>query len=254
MSEAPGLHDLALMRAVPMFSALPPPVLEAVLSCSKVRRHARHDMLFEQDDPAREFYLVLDGWTKLFRLTAGGDEAVVGVFTRGECFGEAPCLSGGRYPVSAQTVTDARLLAIPANQIVEQIRRRPEIGLAMLASTSLHLKNLVDQIEELTARTGPQRLAEFLVGLARPAEKGSCTMTLPYEKTLIAGRLGMKPESLSRAFQRLRGAGVSIDHDTVTLQSVARLAEFAGRERVMAIGCPGLRAGYCRPLALARTA
>jgi len=253
MNEAPGPHDLALMRAVPMFSALPPPALQAILSTSRVRRHARHDILFEQDDPAGEFYLVLEGWTKLFRVTAGGDEAVVGVFTRGECFGEAPCLSGGRYPVSGQTVTEARLLAIPADRIVEQIRRRPEIGLAMLASTSLHLKRLVDQIEELKARTGPQRLAEFLAGLARPAE-GACTMTLPYEKMLIAGRLGMKPESLSRAFQRLRGVGVSIDNHTVTVQSVARLSEFAGRERIMATGCPGLRAGYCRPLALARGA
>ena len=253
MGEAPGLHDLALMRAVPMFSALPPSVLEAVLSCSRIRRHARHDVLFEQEDRATEFYLVLEGWTKLFRVTVGGDEAVVGVFTRGDCFGEAPCLSGGRYPVSAQMVTEGRLLAIPANQIVAQIRSRPEIGLAMLASTSLHLKKLVDQIEELKARTGPQRLAEFLVGLARPAE-GFCTMKLPYEKLLIAGRLGMKPESLSRAFQRLRGIGVGIDQDTVTVQSVARLAEFAGRERVMATGCPGMGSGYCRPLALARTA
>ncbi len=236
-----------------MFSALPPAALDAVLSFSRVRHHPRHDMLFEQGDRAREFFVVLEGWTKLFRLTVGGDEAVVGVFTRGDCFGEAPCLSGGHYPVSGQTVTEARLLVVPADRIVEQIREQPEIGLAMLASTSLHLKNLVDQIEELKARTGPQRLAEFLVGLARPAQ-GSCKLTLPYEKTLIAGRLGMKPESLSRAFQRLRGIGVFIDHDIVTVQNVARLAEFAGRERTMAIGCPGLRAGYCRPVALARTA
>lgn len=253
MGKAPQTHDLALMRGVPMFSSLPPAALDAVLSSSCVRRHVRHDMLFEQGDAAREFYVVLDGWTKLFRITPGGEEAIVGIFTRGECFGEAPCLSGGRYPVSAQTVTEARLLAIPADRIVEQIRMRPEIGLAMLASTSLHLRKLVDQIEELKARTGPQRLAEFLVGLARPAD-GFCTITLPYEKMLIAGRLGMKPESLSRAFHRLRGVGVRIDHDIVTIPSVSRLAEFAGRERILATSCPGLRAGYCRPLALARSA
>ena len=92
-----------------------------------------------------------------------------------------------------------------------------------------------------------------ITGLARPAQ-GLCTITLPYEKMLIAGRLGMKPESLSRAFQRLRGVGVFTEHDTVTIQSVTRLAEFAGRDRTLAISCPGLRAGYCRPLALAGSA
>lgn len=55
----------------------------------------------------------------------------------------------------------------------------------------------------------------------------------------------MKPESLSRAFQRLRPLGVRIHHNTVAVGDVARLTEFAGRERVMAFRCPALRAG-CR--------
>ena len=224
-----------------MFSALSFSALDSLLSQSQIRSYARHATLFEQDDEAGEFYLVLDGWAKLFRMTPGGDEAVVGVFTRGECFAEAPCLSGGRYPVSAQSVTKARLLAVSARRIVEQIRHHPEIGLAMLASTSLHLRMLVDQIEELKARTGPQRLAEFLIGLA-PVAQGPCTIALPYEKLLIAGRLGMKPESLSRAFQRIRSVGVRIHQNTVAVGDVARLAEFAGRERALALRCPVLRA------------
>jgi CRP-like cAMP-binding protein len=148
-----------------------------------------------------------------------------------------PCLTGGGYPVSGETVTDARLLAVPTNGVVELTRANPQIGLAMLASTSLHLKGLVDQIEELKAHTGPQRLANFLVGLA-PVAHGPCTIALPYEKLLIAGRLGMKPESLSRAFQRLRTVGVRIDQGIVAIGDVGRLHEFAGRERLMAVRCP----------------
>jgi CRP-like cAMP-binding protein len=205
----------------------------------------RRTTLFEQDEPATAFYLVLDGWVKLFRMTAGGDEVVVGVFARGDCIAEVPCLTGGAYPVSGETVTDARLLAVPTHGIVEVTRSNPQIGLAMLASTSLHLKGLVDQIEELKAHTGPQRLANFLIGLA-PVAEGPCTIALPYEKLLIAGRLGMKPESLSRSFQRLRAVGVRIEQGTVVVNDMSRLAEFAGRERLMAVRCPLLRTG-CRP-------
>lgn len=235
-------RDLDVIRAAPMFSALSESALDALLERSEFQTRARHSTLFEQDEPATAFYLVLDGWTKLFRMTAGGEEAVVGVFTRGDCLAEAPCLSGGYYPVNGETVTEARLLAVPARRIIEQIRLSPEVGLAMLASTSLHLRKLVDQIEELKARTGPQRLAEFLIGLA-PVAQGSCSIALPYEKLLIAGRLGMKPESLSRAFQRLRAVGVRINQNTVAVGDVARLAEFAGRDRVMAFRCPGFRPG-----------
>ncbi len=229
-----------IIRAAPMLSALPPDALEALLAQSELQVRLRRATLFEQDEPASAFYLVLEGWVKLFRMTAGGDEAVVGVFTRGDSVAEVPCLAGGNYPVSGETVGAARLLAVPTRGIVELTRARPEIGLAMLASASLHLKRLVDQIEELKARTGPQRLAAFLVDLA-PTQRGACTIALPYEKLLIAGRLGMKPESLSRAFQRLRALGVRIHHNTVAVGDVARLAEFAGRERVMAFRCPAFR-------------
>lgn len=237
--------DREAIRGAPMFSALPTIAFDALLAHSEFQVRVRHSTLFEQGEPATAFYLVLEGWAKLFRMTVGGDEAVVGVFSRGDCLADAPCLTGGEYPVSGETVTDARLLAVPAYRIIELIRSSPEVGLAMLASTSLHLRKLVDQIEELKARTGPQRLANFLVALA-PVTRGSCTISLPYEKLLIAGRLGMKPESLSRAFQRLQSVGVWIDQNIVVVRDVARLSEFAGRERPMAFKCPAFRAG-CRP-------
>lgn len=237
--------DREAIRSAPMFSGLPASAFDMLLAQSELQFRARRSTLFEQDEQATTFYLVLDGWVKLFRMTAGGDEAVVGTFTRGDTIAEVPCLTDAIYPVSAETATDARLLAVSASGFAALTRSNPEICLPMVASVSLHLKGLVDQIEELKARTGPQRLANFLVGLA-PVPRGPCTIALPYEKLLIAGRLGMKPESLSRAFQRLQGLGVRIHQDTVAVGDVARLAEFAGRERPMAVRCPLLRTG-CRP-------
>lgn len=236
-------NDRSLMRAAPLFSALPPAALDALLAQSELHARPRRTTLFEQDERASAFYLVLDGWVKLFRMTAGGDEAVVGVFTRGDCIAEVPCLTGGVYPVNGETVTDARLLAVPAQGLVELVRTNPEAGLTMLGSIALHLRRLVDQIEELKACTGPQRLANFLVSLA-PVSEGPCTIALPYEKLLIAGKLGMKPESLSRALQRLQVVGVRINQSSVAVSDVARLAEFAGRERLMAVKCPLFRTGF----------
>ncbi len=89
---------------------------------------------------------------------------------------------------------------------------------------------LVQQIEQLKAHTGSQRVAEFLLSLCE-GESGACTISLPYDKALIAGRLGMKPESLSRAFQRLRCMGVDIDHSTATIADVGDLERHANDER-----------------------
>jgi CRP/FNR family transcriptional regulator, dissimilatory nitrate respiration regulator len=86
-----------------------------------------------------------------------------------------------------------------------------------------HLKALVEQIKVLTA---PQRVADFLLRLC-PCEQGQNTMELPYEKALIASRLGMQPGSLSRALANLRAHGVSVDRNSVSIADVERLKKFA---------------------------
>ena len=222
--------DREQIGSTAIFSGLSQETLEQLLSDASVQLHERSQVLFMQGDLAIAFYVVLEGWVKVYRMTPAGEEAVVGVFTRGQSFAEAAAFTGGQYPASGETVTECRTLIVPARRLFERIRNSPEIGLAMLASTSHHLHDLVQQIEQLKAHTGAQRIAEFLISLA-PADHGPCTIALPYDKVLIAGRLGMKPESLSRAFQRLRGVGVNIRQNMASIADIQTLDEFVNKER-----------------------
>ena len=231
-TAAVGLRDsdLETIRGTTLFSALTDTALEGLLSDAVVQPVERGEILFLQGERAAAFYVVLDGWVKVFRVTPGGDEAVVGIFTRGQNFAEAAAFIGGVYPASGEAVTESRVLRISARRLHQRICESPEMGLAMLASTSRHLHMLVCQIEQLKAHTGAQRVAEFLVSLA-PQEEGACTIALPYDKALIAGRLGMKPESLSRAFQRLRGEGVKINNNMAVIADMEELQAFVDQER-----------------------
>ncbi|MGB3141971.1 MAG: helix-turn-helix domain-containing protein, partial [Aestuariivirga sp.] len=105
------------------------------------------------------------------------------------------------------------------------IRENAEIGLAMLASTSMHLHMLVQQIEQLKAHTGAQRVAEFLSSQCME-QTGTCRLNLPYDKTLIAGRLGLQPESLSRAFAKLKQIGVSIEQNIAIIDDIGKLRRY----------------------------
>lgn len=223
-------EELELIRRSAIFSALHEESLNRLLSEAAVANHERGAVLFLQGETAKAFYVVLDGWVKVYRMTPGGEEAVVGIFTRGQSFAEAAAFTGGVYPASGETVTEVKVLRISAKRLFEQISASPEIGLAMLASTSQHLHQLVQQIEQLKAHTGAQRVAEFLVSMA-PVESGACTIALPYDKALLAGKLGMKPESLSRAFQRLKPYGVVINREMAVVREVSELAGFMEQER-----------------------
>lgn len=226
--------DMELICQTAIFGGLAADSLNHLIEDASVRAINRGETIFLQGDPASAFYVVLDGWVKIYRMTPAGEEAVVGVFTKGQSFAEAAAFTKGSYPASGEAVTDGRILVVPARHLFDRITESPEIGLAMLASTSVHLHLLVQQIEQLKAHTGAQRVAEFLLQLC-PVANGACTIALPYDKALIAGRLGMKPESLSRAFQRLKQIGVTIDHNLANVRNVTALRDFVDQERALVL-------------------
>lgn len=222
--------DMSVIRKSMIFSSLNDDALASLVLDGSITNHARGEVLFMQGDPASAFFVVIEGWVKVYRMTAAGEEAIVGIFTRGQNFAEAAAFTAGHYPASGETVSETRILKIPARRLFERISKNPEIGLAMLASTSQHLHALVRQIEQLKAHTGAQRVAEFLVSMTSQ-RSGACKIALPYDKALLAGKLGMKPESLSRAFQRLKSVGIVIDRDEARIRDIALLVDFKERER-----------------------
>ena len=131
-------------------------------------------------------------------------------------------LRGEPYPVTAEAITDSTLLQIDGVRLRQFLLENQEFAIRMLASTFVHLQGLVDQIERLKAHTGVQRVAQFLADLT-DEETGPCEVRLPYNKRLIAGHLGMQPESLSRAFARLREHGVRVDASKAEIDDIATL-------------------------------
>jgi CRP-like cAMP-binding protein len=222
-------QDREIAERTILLSSAPPDVAARILARSNVREVERGATLFLQGERAHSVYIVLSGWVKLFRIAHNGGEAIVGVFTKGRSFGEAAAFRNDVYPVAAEAVTDARLLQVRASLLLELMMERPEICLAMLSATFQHLHALVTQVEQLKARTGAQRVAEFLLDLC-PVQSGACAVMLPYEKSLIAGRLGMKPESLSRAFTRLRAEGVRVSRNHAAIADVARLRDYVDED------------------------
>lgn len=219
-------EDLDVLRKTALFADLELEQLRGLIGNATPRLYPKGRILFQQEDGADRFYAVLDGWVKLSRQSRGGEEVVLGVFCKGETFAEAAMFLKSTFPVTAEVVEDARLLTFQNDVFRARLKEDPELGLGMLASTSRHLKNLVEHIEQVKGRPGPQRVAGFILSLC-PIPEGSAVVGLPYEKSLIAARLGMKPESLSRALARLRRLGVVSERNHIVVSDVALLTAFA---------------------------
>lgn len=216
----PGDLDVAA-RAL-MVAQLERHELREVLADAVVREVERGTVLFIQGEDCDRFYFVLDGWVRLFRQTADGSEVTIALFTKGESLAEAAMLAGGRFPVSGVAADHARLLVVPRSGFLRQLERNPALCRSLLASLSVRLHGFVKQIEQISHRSTVKRLAAFLLRLT-DVDEGAAIVTLPMDKTLVAARLGMQPESLSRSFARLRRHGVETKGGEVHVRDVAEL-------------------------------
>ena len=221
------LEETFLIQMTPLFGNLPESTLQLITNSAVPRDYPKRKILFHEGDKADHFYVVLKGMVKLFRCSYDGNETVIHVFKRGEIFGESAMFMGSTFPLSAEVVSPARLLRIESNTIRRVIRKQPDIAIDMLASASRHHKQIVDQINQLKVHSVNERVAKFLLGLTAE-ETGQVQVDLPYEKSLIASTLGMKPESFSRALGNLRTIGVAIDHEHVVIEDVEKLKKFTG--------------------------
>jgi CRP/FNR family transcriptional activator FtrB len=101
---------------------------------------------------------------------------------------------------------------------------------AMMRELALHWRLLVQQIKDLKLRRAPQRLASYLLTLSGGA---AGTVALPGGRRELAARLGMTPESLSRAFAELKGLGVSGRGSSVYVADAAKLHAFCAFDELV---------------------
>lgn len=229
-------QDYDLLARVPLFRGLGREAMQSLLADAWVQSFPRNTVLFIQEDPASRFYVIFDGWVKLFRETEEGDESVIAVFTKGESFAEAAIFDEGNFPVSAAVVEDSRLLVIPAASFLKQFQQNDHYALNIMAAMSRHLRQLVQQVEQLAVKSSAERVAGFLAKLV-PETSGAVVIRLPLDKGLIAGRLGMQPETFSRSLAKLRQIGIHTKGDQVAVPDVALLRRFSRGRRAAASGC-----------------
>jgi CRP/FNR family transcriptional regulator, dissimilatory nitrate respiration regulator len=232
---APGLHqlgltreDMAVVRGLPLFQGMSDHVLAHLLGGGLVRSYERRTLLFLQGEEASRLFVVLDGAVRLFRSTADGQDSTIALLGPGESLAEAAIFDGGRYPVNACVAEPGRLLVVPAASFLARLRENPDLALNLLAAMSRHLRRLVAKIEQLSSYSALERVTEFLLRLC-PADQGGVEIALPQDKVLIAARLNMQPETLSRALARLRAHGVTTVGSRVIIADVERLRRLAQR-------------------------
>jgi CRP/FNR family transcriptional regulator len=208
-----------------LFSGLPAEQLREIAAIAVTRKHGKGVSIFFEGDPGIGFYMVATGRVKIFKMSLDGKEQILHILGPGEPFGEVPVFHGNPFPANAETLTEAELIFFPRLEFVRLVSANPSLALNMLAVLALRLRRFATQIENLSLKEVPGRLASYLLYLV---EEQQCQdrVVLDVPKGQLASLLGTSSETLSRIFAKMTEEGlIRVEGKTISILDLERLKE-----------------------------
>ena len=217
----------------PLFSALSDVQLAALVAATHEVRADKGKLVFQRGTPCEGMYLVVFGVVKLAVSGVQGVEKIVELVRAGESFGEAVMFLNRPFPIMAQTLEDSLPLYVEAAAIDNLLAQDPKFARRLLAGLSVRLHALVRDVESYSTQNAAQRVIGYLlqsVSTEHGESEGdiathATTVSLPVNKNLIASRLNLTPETLSRVLHHFVADGlIEVNGREIVIHDTRRLA------------------------------
>ncbi len=190
-----------------LFGGLPSRQIDDIAAIAVEKNYDKGETIFLEGDRGIGFFMVGEGRVKIFKVSSGGKEHILHIFGEGEPFGEVPVFHGQPFPANAEALTRTRTLFFPRDRFVHLVEANPTMALNMLAVLSMRLRRFAAQIENLSLKEVPARLAGYLLYLSEEQD-GADEVQLDISKGQLASLLGTIPETLSRIFAKMSEEGL----------------------------------------------
>ena len=205
----PGARERETLLNSGLLSALGVESVAAMMEIAVIGNLPARQMLFREGEPADMLNCVLSGYVRVYKLDPDGREADVELYGPGDLIGASVVLDGSRYTATAQAAEPSLIARFDLRRVRDIANRRPDLAVALAIALSTQLGKAFASLANDRLHTAPQRVARYLLAHC-PTEGKATSFRLPYQKSLLAGKLGLAPEALSRAFSMLRSHGVSV--------------------------------------------
>lgn len=222
------------LRSVYLLSGLNPIQFDNVIQTSRIIELKEGEKLFDQGDDAKRFFLVRNGQIKLFRISPDGLEKVIEIISAGQTFAEAVMFfEHQRYPVNAAALHPTELISFDSASYIEILRQSVDACFRLMADMSVRLHARINEVEALSVQNATLRLADYLLkhstaGTGTSAGN-SAEVELDLPKYVLASRLSVTPESLSRILQGMQKSGlITVEGQIIHIHDTEGLRDYGG--------------------------
>ncbi len=176
-------------------------------------------------------YILVDGQVEMY-ATSHGRVTILDILQPVSLFILAAILNDDVCLQSARTLTEAEVLMIPAARFREAIDNDTAFMHAVVRELSRRYRTTIKELKNQKLRNGSERLANWILAEA-DYHVDANYIEIPFEKKLLAFKLGMTPENLSRAFATVAKHGVNVDGSRIVFTDRQKLINFAHPDKLI---------------------
>lgn len=171
--------------------------------------------------------MVETGKIKVFKLSFEGKEQILHIYGPGNTFGEVPVFEGKSFPASSMALEKSVIIFLPRDKFADLIATTPGLGMNLLADLSRRLREFTVQIENLSLKEVPARLAAYILTLSKE-QKNEKKVTLPISKNQLSNLIGTTPETVSRILKKMMDTSfIDVQTKTILIKDLEGLMELA---------------------------
>jgi len=216
----------ARLGQTPLFSGLDETAIARLSRGTREIHLKKGEILYGKGEICCGLHVVLYGQIKRYFISSQGNEKVCEILGMGDSCGEDAIFAEQPYAVSAEALTETRLLHVAKTVVLDELSRNRRLTQRMLANVSSRTHQLMSEVEAFSLHSGRQRIAGYLLRTVPEDEAGDSDihMTLPTAKGVIASQLNLTQEHFSRLLGELQGLGViAINGRQIGIPNVAAL-------------------------------
>ncbi|MEH6526453.1 MAG: Crp/Fnr family transcriptional regulator [Sneathiella sp.] len=227
--------DVSLVAGIPSFRGIEAADLKQLLTDARSRRYEKGEAIFNQGGDAHSFFLLLDGYVRVSRLTAEGDQIIVRYICSGELFGIAQALGLNKYPANAVAAVDCIVLSWSDNYWNVITKKHPTFATNTYQTVGARLQESQERLVELSTERVEQRVANAVLNLAqqtgRKTDEG-ILIDFPISRKDISEMTGTTLHTVSRLLSSWEQHGIlTSERKRITVLEGHQLAIIAAGDR-----------------------
>jgi CRP/FNR family transcriptional regulator, transcriptional activator FtrB len=217
--------DVEALRGFRPFAEFAPFEYEQIRHRAEIQMIPARTHLLKIGDVPEALYVLLDGLVQLVSTSQGSDSTVL-LLRPPSFFVTAAVVQNDRLLTSARTLQPSRVLHIPAACVHALLAEKGAFTRAIIDDLCVQYRNTVRELTNLRTRNGFERLIAWIAAM-QARSNTPCEIRLPFDKGVLAARLGISPETLSRDLARLGALGVTVEGRTLRIAETSELRQWA---------------------------